>query len=127
MEAVISFESQNACLPATSHHIGADHNVMAIIHCEKQPTESDNNHSEAGEGYLLHLWALSTECACKAHPKTSSASISSDVYQELNIAQNALNEICKGVGLGEEFETRVGATLADARALLAKIEAIQRT
>lgn len=57
--------------------------------------------------------------------KASSLSVSL-TYQELNIAQNALNEICNGIELGEEFETRVGATLTDARALLARIAAIQR-
>lgn len=46
--------------------------------------------------------------------------------EELNIAQNALNEVCNGIELGDDFETRVGAKLADARALLAKIAAIQR-
>jgi hypothetical protein len=48
-------------------------------------------------------------------------------HEELDIVQNALNEICNGIALGEEFETRIGSNLADARALLAKISGIQRT
>jgi hypothetical protein len=65
------------------------------------------------------------KCGWTATGKASLMPVSL-TYQELNIAQNALNEICNGIELGEAFETRVGATLADARALLAKIAAIQR-
>jgi hypothetical protein len=65
------------------------------------------------------------KCGWTATSKASLLPVSL-TYQELNIAQNALNEICNGIELGEAFETRVGATLADARALLAKIAAIQR-
>jgi hypothetical protein len=41
-------------------------------------------------------------------------------HEELDIVQNALNEICNGIAVGEEFETRIGSKLADARAVLAK-------
>ncbi len=43
---------------------------------------------------------------------------------ELTIIHNALNEVCNGVKLGEEFETRIGYTRTAARALLARLSAI---
>ena len=45
---------------------------------------------------------------------------------ELDIVQNALNEICNGIALGDEFETRIGTKLADARALLEKVATVPR-
>jgi hypothetical protein len=46
--------------------------------------------------------------------------------EEACIVQNALNEICNGIDLQDEFETRIGATLAAARALLERVAAMRR-
>ena len=46
--------------------------------------------------------------------------------EEVCIVRNALNEICNGIALQGEFETRIGATLAAARALLQRIAEITR-
>jgi hypothetical protein len=43
---------------------------------------------------------------------------------ELGIINNALNEVCNGIDLEGEFDTRMGCTVAEARELLAKIHAI---
>src|ERR1700679_1150668 len=43
--------------------------------------------------------------------------------EEVCIVQNALNEVCNGLDLQDEFETRIGATLAAARALLERVAA----
>jgi len=40
---------------------------------------------------------------------------------EISIINNALNEVCNGVHLEGEFSTRMGCSLEEARALLAKI------
>jgi len=40
---------------------------------------------------------------------------------ELGIINNALNEVCNGIDLEGEFETRMGCTLQAARDVLAKI------
>jgi hypothetical protein len=40
---------------------------------------------------------------------------------ELGIVNNALNEVCNGIQLDGEFDTRMGCTVEEARALLAKI------
>jgi hypothetical protein len=40
---------------------------------------------------------------------------------ELGIVNNALNELCNGIQLDGEFDTRMGCTVEEARALLAKI------
>jgi hypothetical protein len=40
---------------------------------------------------------------------------------ELEIINNALNEVCNGVNLEGEFDTRMGCTLSEARELLARI------
>jgi len=40
---------------------------------------------------------------------------------ELGIINNALNEVCNGVDLDGEFDTRMGCTVEEARDLLAKI------
>jgi hypothetical protein len=42
---------------------------------------------------------------------------------ELMVICNALNEVCNGVGLGDEFETRMGSTVDAARNLLARLSA----
>ncbi|WP_158788586.1 hypothetical protein [Granulicella sp. L46] len=60
----------------------------------------------AGEASSLPVWLTSTE---------------------LDIVQNALNEICHGIAMGDDFETRIGSKLADARALLTKIATVRRT
>jgi hypothetical protein len=44
--------------------------------------------------------------------------------EEVCIVQNSLNEICNGIDLQGEFETRIGATLAATRALLQRVAAI---
>jgi hypothetical protein len=43
---------------------------------------------------------------------------------ELGIINNALNEVCNGIDLKGEFDTRMGCTVAKARELLAKIHAL---
>jgi len=40
---------------------------------------------------------------------------------ELSIINNALNEVCNGIDLEREFDTRMGCTIEEARAVLAKI------
>ena len=43
---------------------------------------------------------------------------------ELGIINNALNEICNGIDLEGEFDTRMGCTVEEARLVLAKIHAL---
>jgi hypothetical protein len=43
---------------------------------------------------------------------------------ELGIINNALNEVCNGIDLEGEFGTRMGCTVEEARAVLAKIHAL---
>ena len=43
---------------------------------------------------------------------------------ELQIINNALNEVCNGVDLEGEFETRMGCTVQQAQNLLARIHAL---
>jgi hypothetical protein len=43
---------------------------------------------------------------------------------ELGIINNALNEVCNGIDLEGEFDTRMGCTVEEARQLLAKIHTI---
>jgi len=43
---------------------------------------------------------------------------------ELAIINNALNEVCNGIDLGGEFQTRVGCTVEEARELLDKMHAL---
>jgi hypothetical protein len=43
---------------------------------------------------------------------------------ELDIINNALNEVCNGIHLKCEFDTRMGCTVEDALELLAKIHAL---
>jgi hypothetical protein len=43
--------------------------------------------------------------------------------RELLIINNALNEVCNGIALEGEFDTRMGCKVEEARALLAKIHA----
>jgi hypothetical protein len=42
----------------------------------------------------------------------------------LGIINNALNEVCNGIDLEGEFDTRMGCTVEEARKLLAKIHVI---
>jgi len=42
---------------------------------------------------------------------------------ELLVIHNALNEVCNGIHLEGEFHTRMGCSVDEARALLAKIRA----
>jgi hypothetical protein len=46
--------------------------------------------------------------------------------EELRIICNALNEVCNGVGLGDEFETRIGSTVDFTRDLLARLSAFEK-
>ncbi len=41
--------------------------------------------------------------------------------QELVIMCNALNEVCNGIDLHDEFDTRIGARVEEARHLLARL------
>lgn len=43
---------------------------------------------------------------------------------ELGIINNALNEVCNGIHLEGEFDTRMGCTVEEARELLAKIHTL---
>lgn len=43
---------------------------------------------------------------------------------ELLIINNALNEVCNGIHLEGEFDTRMGTSVEEARTLLAKIHAL---
>jgi hypothetical protein len=43
---------------------------------------------------------------------------------ELLIINNALNEVCNGIDLEGEFDTRMGCNVEEARAVLAKIHAL---
>ena len=43
---------------------------------------------------------------------------------ELRIINNALNEVCHGIDLEGEFDTRMGCTVEEAGAVLAKIHAL---
>ena len=43
---------------------------------------------------------------------------------ELKIINNALNEVCNGIHLEGEFDTRLGCTVEQARELLKKIHAL---
>jgi hypothetical protein len=43
---------------------------------------------------------------------------------ELGIINNALNEVCNGIHLEGEFDTRMGCDVEEARTLLAKIHAL---
>jgi hypothetical protein len=43
---------------------------------------------------------------------------------ELGIINNALNEVCNGIDLEGEFDTRMGCTVEEARELLAKIRTL---
>jgi hypothetical protein len=43
---------------------------------------------------------------------------------ELEIINNALNEVCNGIHLEGEFDTRMGCSIEEARALLAKISVL---
>jgi hypothetical protein len=46
---------------------------------------------------------------------------------ELDIINNALNEVCNGINLKGEFDTRMGCPVEDARELLVKIHALAST
>ena len=43
---------------------------------------------------------------------------------ELLIINNTLNEVCNGIDLEGEFDTRMGCSVQEARAVLAKIHAL---
>jgi hypothetical protein len=43
---------------------------------------------------------------------------------ELRIINNALNEVCNGIDLEGEFDTRMGCDIEEARAVLTKIHAL---
>ena len=43
---------------------------------------------------------------------------------ELGIINNALKEVCNGIDLEGEFDTRMGCTVEEARRVLAKIHGL---
>jgi hypothetical protein len=43
---------------------------------------------------------------------------------ELTIINNALNEVCNGIDLTGEFETRIGFSLVEAKALLERVHSL---
>ena len=43
---------------------------------------------------------------------------------ELRIINNALNEVCHGIDLEGEFDTRMGCTIEEAHAVLSKIHGL---
>jgi hypothetical protein len=43
---------------------------------------------------------------------------------ELRIINNALNEVCNGIDLEGEFDTRMGCAVEEAQEVLAKIHAL---
>ena len=43
---------------------------------------------------------------------------------ELRIINNALNEVCNGIDLEGEFDTRMGCTVEEAQVVLAKIHGL---
>ena len=43
---------------------------------------------------------------------------------ELGIINNALNEVCNGIDLEGEFDSRMGCTVEEGRAVLAKIQSL---
>ena len=45
---------------------------------------------------------------------------------ELRIICNFQNEVCNGVGLGDEFEARIGSTVDTSRNLLARLSAFRK-
>mgnify|MGYP001804830874 CR=1 FL=1 len=46
--------------------------------------------------------------------------------EDLMIINNALNEVCNGMDLGTEFQTRMGVEVEEARALLQRVSSIYR-
>lgn len=46
---------------------------------------------------------------------------------ELEIINNALNEVCNGIHLESEFDTRMGCSAEEARKTLKKIHALATT
>jgi len=43
---------------------------------------------------------------------------------EIRILNNALNEVCNGINLKGEFDTRMGCTVEEARQLLAEVNSL---
>jgi hypothetical protein len=52
---------------------------------------------------------------------SDSAAIVEFNFDEIGTINNALNEVCNGIHLEGEFDTRMGCTLEQARALLKSI------
>ena len=52
---------------------------------------------------------------------TNSAALVELTSDELEILNNALNEVCNGINLKNEFDTRMGCTVEEARGLLAQV------
>ncbi len=57
-------------------------------------------------------------------PKSAAVSVEL-APEELTIIRNALNEVCNGVELHGEFETRIGADIEESRHLLARLLQIE--
>ena len=47
-------------------------------------------------------------------------------FDDLMIINNALNEVCNGIDLGSEFQTRIGVERSEALALLNRVNRIYR-
>jgi hypothetical protein len=52
---------------------------------------------------------------------TNSGALVELTSDEIRTMNNALNEVCNGVGLAREFDTRMGCTIEQARHLLSEI------
>jgi hypothetical protein len=46
---------------------------------------------------------------------------------EIVAINNALNEVCNGIGLGDEFETRIGCTTEEAKRLLLEVSRLSNS
>ncbi len=46
---------------------------------------------------------------------------------EIGILNNALNQVCNGISLEGEFDTRIGCTVEEARHLLAEINKLGKS
>lgn len=46
---------------------------------------------------------------------------------EISTLNNALNEVCNGIHLEEEFDTRMGCSTEEARSLLSELNQLGRT
>jgi hypothetical protein len=69
-------------------------------------------------------YSLCIDCDFYNYSATAVDSKSRLTKDELGIINNALNEVCNGIHLEGEFDTRMGCTVEETRAVLAKIHAL---